>query len=66
MPEEKNSARSESDAEFIGWQKNTLGDDIALYNVTAEQHPLYRSTVSEETLRRENLKIPIAPNPNVK
>ena len=63
MPEEKNSARSESDAGFIGWQKNTRGEDIALYNVTAEQHPIYQSTVSRETLSRENLKIPIASNP---
>jgi hypothetical protein len=52
---------SASDAEFIGWQKTKSGDDFALYNVTAPQHPLYHSTVTETTLRRENLGIPPTP-----
>ncbi|MGB2869501.1 MAG: hypothetical protein WBD36_13685 [Bacteroidota bacterium] len=55
--------RSDSDAEFLGWQKTPSGEQFALYNVTAEQHPLYRSTVSEQTLRRENLEIPSTPSP---
>ena len=52
-----------SDAEFIGWQQSKGGQPYALYNVTAEQHPLYRSTVSQETLRKHNLKIPSTPPP---
>jgi hypothetical protein len=52
-----------SDAEFIGWQQSRTGQPYALYNVTAEQHPLYRSTVSEKTLRKHDLKIPQTPLP---
>jgi hypothetical protein len=51
-----------SDAEFLGWQRTKSGDAIALYNVTAEQHPLYQSTVSEKTLIRENLEVPQTPH----
>jgi hypothetical protein len=50
-----------SDAVFIGWQKTPEGDDFPLYNITAKNHPLYLSTVSEQTLRKVNLKIPQTP-----
>jgi hypothetical protein len=52
-----------SDAEFLGWQKTKTGEAFALYNVTAQQHPLYRSTVSEKTLRQQRLEIPPTPLP---
>ncbi len=61
MPERTDPSRSDSDAEFLGWQKTRRGEAFALYNVTAEQHPLYRSTVSEKTLRKQNLEIPPTP-----
>ncbi|RPI04021.1 MAG: hypothetical protein EHM64_11335 [Ignavibacteriae bacterium] len=47
-----------SDAVFIGWQKTTSGDAFPLYNITAKDHPHYLSTVSEQTLRKMNIKIP--------
>ena len=61
MPEKNNSSNSDSDAEFLGWQKTSTGKAFALYNVTAEQHPLFRSTVSENTLRNHNLEVPQTP-----
>jgi hypothetical protein len=63
MPERTDLSRSDSDAEFLGWQKTRRGGLFALYNVTAEQHPLYGSTVSEKTLRKQNLEIPPMPPP---
>jgi len=62
VPEKANSSNSDSDAEFLGWQKTATGEAIALYNVTAEHHPLYQSTVSEKTLRKENLEVPQTPH----
>jgi hypothetical protein len=53
-----------SDAKFLGWQKTKSGEVYALYTVTAEHHPLYQSTVSERTLRRQGLQIPPTPPPN--
>jgi hypothetical protein len=50
-----------SDAVFIGWQKTPTGEVFPLYNVTAQGHPLYCSTVSEQTLCKQNLKIPRTP-----
>jgi hypothetical protein len=43
------------DAEFLGWQKTMNGDVVALYVVNAKQHPLYRSTVTQKTLREHHL-----------
>jgi hypothetical protein len=60
VPEKNNS--SDSDAEFLGWQKTSTGGAFALYNVKAEQHPLFQSTVSAKTLRRENLEVPPTPH----
>jgi hypothetical protein len=62
VPEKNNSSNSDSDAEFLGWQKTSAGEAFALYNVKAEQHPLFQSTVSENTLRRENLEVPPTPH----
>jgi hypothetical protein len=50
-----------SDAVFIGWQKTPSGEVFPLYNVTAKNHPLYCSTVSDQTLREQNIKIPQTP-----
>lgn len=50
-----------SDAVFIGWQKTTSGEVFPLFNVIAKNHPLYCSTVSEQTLRKQDLKIPQTP-----
>lgn len=59
--ESANSETADSDAKFLGWQKRPTGEPIALYNVMAEQHPLFHSTVSEKTLREQNLAIPPTP-----
>ena len=61
MREEKGSTGSRSDAEFLGWQRTLSGETIALFNVTAEEHPLFHSTVSENTLRKNNLEVPQTP-----
>jgi hypothetical protein len=63
LPEVGNPTTANRDAEFLGWQKTKDGRAFALYNVMAEKHPLYRSTVSEKTLRKENLEIPPTPLP---
>jgi hypothetical protein len=54
----KKSSVSNSDAIFCGWQKTLSGDNIALYNITAANHPFQGSTVSEKTLNKLNLKMP--------
>lgn len=61
MTEDKKPSGPDSDAEFVGWQKSTKGDAFALYNVTAPEHPLFQSTVSENTLRQQNLEVPPTP-----
>jgi hypothetical protein len=61
VPEHKDPLNPDPDAEFIGWQQTRSGEPYALYNVMAEQHPLYQSTVSEKTLRENNLEIPPTP-----
>jgi hypothetical protein len=52
----KKSTASNSDAEFIGWQIRPKGNAFPLYIVTAEGHPYYKSSVSEDTLIELNLK----------
>jgi hypothetical protein len=59
-----NISSSISDAEFIGWQKNSHGGRFALYNITVVDHPLNGSTVTEESLRGMNLKVPRIPSTN--
>jgi hypothetical protein len=56
----KRSHRSgtKSEAVFIGWQKTTWGTRLALFNVTAEDHPSHGSTVCEPTLRELQLQVP--------
>jgi hypothetical protein len=62
--ESSNPAAVNSDAEFLGWQRTPKGELFALYTVKAKQHQLYRSTVSEITLRRQHLAVPTAPPPH--
>jgi hypothetical protein len=58
MPEHMNPPSSDSDANFIGWQKTLSGKSFPLFNITIADHPLYRSTVSDATLRRLCLRVP--------
>jgi len=55
-----NQQSVKSDVEFIGWQETPSGH-VALYNIIKKDHPLYNSTVVEDTLRSYNLKIPQIP-----
>jgi phage/plasmid-like protein (TIGR03299 family) len=54
---------SQTDAKFLGWQGKISGELFPLFNITAADHPLYQSTVSESTLRRLNLQVPQIPSP---
>jgi hypothetical protein len=63
MPEQTHPSSSDSDARFIGWQENLKGEVLALYNITAANHPLYGSTVTGKSLRDMNLHVPDAPPP---
>ena len=58
MSNSQNSSGGNADAEFIGWQKNPYGESFALFNITAQNHPIKGSTVTAETLRRMNLTVP--------
>lgn len=57
-------ATEDQEAVFLGWQK-TLSGDICfpLYTILRIGHPLYRSTVTEKTLRAQHLRIPYTPTP---
>ena len=63
MPERTNLSGSDSDAEFLGWQKTNSGEVFALYNITASGHPSLGSTVTDKTLHKLNLQVPGAPLP---
>jgi hypothetical protein len=58
MSEHTNPHGSDSDANFIGWQETLSGKIFPLFNITIADHPLYRSTVSDATLRRLRLRVP--------
>ena len=58
---EDHPAAANSDAVFIGWQKTPWGEAFPLYNVIAKNHPLFCSTVSDQTLRKRSIKIPPTP-----
>jgi phage/plasmid-like protein (TIGR03299 family) len=64
MPERTDPPASDSDARFLGWQVTASGGCVPLFNITATQHPSYRSTVSAVTLRRLHLRVPETPSPN--
>jgi hypothetical protein len=56
MPEHKSPAGS--DANFVGWQETSSGKSYPLFDITIADHPLYRSTVSDATLRKLGLRVP--------
>ena len=58
-----NPTQSDSDAIFLGWQKTLEGDSFPMFNVTAADHPFFRSTVTGATLRKLNLRVPQTPSP---
>ena len=68
MTEHTKRSSSDSDAFFLGWQKTLSGDFFPLYNITAPDHPLYNSTVSDSTLRSLRLRVPqsLPPNPETR
>jgi phage/plasmid-like protein (TIGR03299 family) len=68
MTEHTKRPSSDSDAFFLGWQKTLSGDFFPLYNITAPDHPLYNSTVSDSTLRSLSLRVPqtLPPNPDIR
>ena len=53
-----------ADVVFLGWQR-TISGDVAfpLYSILRSGHPLYLSTVTEQTLRAMHLRIPRPPSP---
>ena len=63
MTKHTNAPDSESDATFLGWQKKFSDDIFPLFNITVTDHPLYQSTVSEETLRKLHLRVPRTTSP---
>jgi hypothetical protein len=65
MKKRKNESESNPDAVFIGWQDTTWGTRMPLFNITADQHPSYGSTVSEQTLRDHDLLVPRVPLPTI-
>lgn len=54
----KDRIKSGSDAVFLGWQETLSGVAIALYNITACNHPSFGSTVTDRVLRELDLKVP--------
>jgi len=56
--ERSDSLNASEDATFLGWQKDLTGNFMALYNITAAGHPSYGSTVTEQSLKEMNLRVP--------
>ena len=54
---------SRADAAFLGWQQTPTGKSFAIYNIIAENHPLFQSTVTASTLRKLGLEIPPTADP---
>jgi len=63
MSERTKPSGFESDANFLEWKKTLFGDIYPIFKITAANHPLYQSTVSEETLRKMRLRVPRIPSP---
>ncbi len=57
----KNSSDSITDVEFMGWEKTLAGTRMALFTITAVEHPFRGATVSEPTLRSLDLEVPQTP-----
>lgn len=63
-PLQQSNTNDSGDARFIGWQETNTGHVFALYNITAELHPLRGSTVTEHGLREMKLNVPETPVPD--
>ena len=63
MSEHTKASGSDSDAKFLEWKKTLYGDIYPIFKITAANHPLDQSTVSEETLRKMRLQVPRIPSP---
>ena len=61
-PDLTNGGR-DGDAVFIGWQATRSAGALALYNITAADHPSFGSTVTENGLHKLNLQVPVTPTP---
>ena len=61
MAKRSNRSGTKSEAVFIGWQEGLGGTRLALFNVTAEDHPSNGSTVCEPTLRKLDIQVPEVP-----
>jgi phage/plasmid-like protein (TIGR03299 family) len=59
MPEYANPPSSVSDVNFLGWQKTLSGESFPLFNIAVAGHPFNQSTVSEATLRKLGLRVPL-------
>ncbi|MBC8185719.1 hypothetical protein H8E88_31925, partial [candidate division KSB1 bacterium] len=57
---QKVSDEQEPTAKFLGYQVGVRGETVALYNVVGGR--LNNSTVSANTLRKENIKVPETPD----
>ena len=58
MLEYRNPPGPDSDAKFVGWQETVSGKSFPLFSITIADHPAYRSTVSDATLRSLGLRVP--------
>ncbi len=61
MAENEDISETGADAEFLGWQRTSSGGDVPLFNVTAEGHPSFGSTLTEKGLKKLDLKVPDIP-----
>lgn len=56
-------AEQEHQIVFLGWQRAFSGEIYPLYNILQPGHPLFKSTVTEKTLREQHLRVPRTPSP---
>jgi phage/plasmid-like protein (TIGR03299 family) len=63
MSEHTKPSGSDSDAKFLEWKQPLSGDIYPIFKITVAKHPLYQSTVSEDTLRKMRLRVPRIPSP---
>jgi len=57
----KNRSDSGTDVEFMGWEKTLEGTRVALFTITADEHPFRGCIVSEPTLRSLDFVVPQIP-----
>lgn len=61
--EQRHPPSTNSDAAFLGWQETLSGEYVPLFNIVAEGHSSFHSTVTETTLRRLRLRVPRTSSP---